>query len=203
MIEFFRSWVLNIVIIIILIVITEIIIPSDKFKKYVKFVTGLILMMIIINPIVEITNKNYSLDALAIQSFNNFDKSELETKSKNVGNLQNNQILKIYKEKLKKQVIDEISSIKRIDDVSVDLKIDEDTKSKTFGSILEMNLSINKIDEKNNNGLSTVSKVLVEKQNDGVNVSDKKIIEDIKNKLINLYELKKEQVSITVQKSGR
>lgn len=54
MIDWMRSWVMSICVAIIFITAVELIMPGDKFKKYVKFVMGLILIAVILNPIIKI-----------------------------------------------------------------------------------------------------------------------------------------------------
>lgn len=58
MIDWVRSWVMSICVAIIFITAVELIMPGDQFKKYVKFVLGLILIAIILNPIIKIFNNN-------------------------------------------------------------------------------------------------------------------------------------------------
>lgn len=56
MIDWVRSWVMSICVAVIFITAVELIIPGNKFKGYVKFVMGLILIAVILNPIIKIFN---------------------------------------------------------------------------------------------------------------------------------------------------
>jgi stage III sporulation protein AF len=53
MIEFLKSWVLNIATIAILLVLIEILIPSGKTKKLVNLISGFLLLITIIQPYIS------------------------------------------------------------------------------------------------------------------------------------------------------
>lgn len=52
-----RSWIINICTTVFFITAVEMILPNNNLKKYSKFVLGLILMTVIINPLVKFLNK--------------------------------------------------------------------------------------------------------------------------------------------------
>lgn len=62
MIDWIKNWITTICIAVIFITAVELIMPSDKFKKYVQFVMGLILIAVILNPIIQLLNKNSGID---------------------------------------------------------------------------------------------------------------------------------------------
>jgi stage III sporulation protein AF len=51
---FLKEWILNIVTLSIFIILIEILIPSGKIKKVVNLVTGFILVIALINPILSL-----------------------------------------------------------------------------------------------------------------------------------------------------
>lgn len=59
--EFIKGWVINISCAVFFIIAIEMILPDNKMKKYSKFVLGLILMTVFINPIVMLINKGQSI----------------------------------------------------------------------------------------------------------------------------------------------
>jgi stage III sporulation protein AF len=54
LIDWIKNWVVNICAAVIFITAVELIIPENKMDKYVKFVMGLILIAVIMNPIVKV-----------------------------------------------------------------------------------------------------------------------------------------------------
>lgn len=73
MIEELKSWIITICTAVIFITAAEMILPNNSFKKYVKFVLGLILITVLINPIVRIFDKNYNIDDYTSKAFKYFD----------------------------------------------------------------------------------------------------------------------------------
>src|SRR5699024_4851760 len=86
------QWVTQIVIFILLATIIDLLIPAHSMKKYVKFVVGLILILIVMQPIfylfqtdikqaLEASVKDYLFDDQATEDMNDLiemQKSELE-----------------------------------------------------------------------------------------------------------------------------
>lgn len=202
MIELLKGWILNIVVVMILIIFVEIIIPSDKFKKYVKLVTGLVLMIVIINPIVTIMSKEHSLDKLAIQSFAVFDESQIERQKQKLDSLQDSQIISVYEEKLIEHIKNDILLISEMKEANVNVNLEKNVKSKAFGSILGIDAAI--IDRNNNrantNELIKEVSINVEKTKEQEQSQDTKLIKLIKTKLSETYKIPVDKINIKIQK---
>jgi len=63
LIELLKVWVTNITIAIFFITAVEMILPDNSMKKYAKFVLGLMLIVVIINPIMKIFDKDFDLNS--------------------------------------------------------------------------------------------------------------------------------------------
>ncbi|KAJ51483.1 stage III sporulation protein AF [Clostridium tetanomorphum] len=87
MIETLRAWIVNISTVVLFITAVEMLLPDNSLKKYSKFVLGLILITVLINPLIKIFNKNFDINIYS----NNISKSIDEESYKND--------LKEYKEK--------------------------------------------------------------------------------------------------------
>lgn len=59
---YIKEWVVNICTAVFFIVAVEMILPHNNMKKYAKFVLGLILITVIMNPIITIFDKNFNLN---------------------------------------------------------------------------------------------------------------------------------------------
>lgn len=75
-----RGWIISICTTVFFITAVEMILPSNKIKKYAKFVLGLILITVLINPIIKLFDKNYDIDAYANQAVTYFDEKGYENK---------------------------------------------------------------------------------------------------------------------------
>lgn len=63
LIEGLKVWVTNITIAIFFITAVEMILPDNSMRKYAKFVLGLMLIVVIINPIMKIFDKDFNFNA--------------------------------------------------------------------------------------------------------------------------------------------
>ena len=62
MIEFFLENAQSVIVAIIFIVIIEMLLPNNANKKYIKVVSGIYLIITIINPFLKIINKDYDFN---------------------------------------------------------------------------------------------------------------------------------------------
>lgn len=53
MIETLRAWIVNISTVVLFITAVEMLLPDNSLKKYSKFVLGLILITVLINPLIK------------------------------------------------------------------------------------------------------------------------------------------------------
>uniref|UniRef100_UPI002B8A507A stage III sporulation protein AF n=1 Tax=Acetivibrio sp. TaxID=1872092 RepID=UPI002B8A507A len=74
MIEFLRSWVLNIVTLVVFIMLIEMLIPSGKVRKIVNLVTGFILVIGLINPLLQLFGNGIDLTEFHMAGSNYIDK---------------------------------------------------------------------------------------------------------------------------------
>lgn len=78
MIEELRTWVISICTAVIFITAVEMILPNNNLKKYAKFVLGLILITVLINPIIKIFDKNFNIDDYTSKAVKYFDEKDYE-----------------------------------------------------------------------------------------------------------------------------
>lgn len=90
MIVSLREWIIKICTVVFFITAVEMILPNNSLKKYSKFVLGLILITVLINPIIKVFDKNFSIDVYTNKaaSFfneegykNNFDQYKEKSKT--------------------------------------------------------------------------------------------------------------------------
>lgn len=90
--DILRNFISTLVATLILITAIELIAPDNSMKKYLKFVLGLILMAVILNPIINFFTKGESILTEAIDKYekeiiSNSEKNNIKTDNKN-NNLQ-------------------------------------------------------------------------------------------------------------------
>jgi len=65
MIGWLKDWIINICTAVFFITAIEMILPDNSLKKYAKFVLGLILIIVVINPIIKLYNESFNINLYA------------------------------------------------------------------------------------------------------------------------------------------
>ncbi|WMJ81857.1 stage III sporulation protein AF [Clostridium sp. MB40-C1] len=108
MLQHIKVWIINICTAVFFITAVEMILPNNKMKKYAKFVLGLILVTVIMNPIIKIFDKNFNMDSYvdtACEYFesNNHKKDYDKYKTSNIDNTAN-----VFSKNLEKICLDKL-----------------------------------------------------------------------------------------------
>jgi stage III sporulation protein AF len=207
-ISFLREWVLNIITLVIFIVLLEILIPSGKMKKYVNLVSGFILLIAIINPFVKLVRKDIDFKVFYIQNSNYMDRKDIEAKSKVLEEQQLKQITEVYRNKIIRQLEDNVKEIKGIKEVGADVLINEDYTSQSFGEIKRVYLYLKLLGTTDSiKPVTRVEKVVIGKnakppgKDDGKGSIDQNMRSEIEKNVNKILGVNKEDVVITLQES--
>lgn len=102
-VNFISSWLKDIVVIFIIIFIAELIMPKGNMKRYIDLIIGLLIIIVIISPFARLINYDFNINNMV----DNYTKAEnLEDNLENDYSMdQEEQIEKLFKEKLKNQII--------------------------------------------------------------------------------------------------
>lgn len=73
-----KEYIYNIAIAVILVSAVEMLLPDNQFKKYCKFVLGLIIMVVILNPVLKLLDKNFNIDSYTKKAATYFDERNYE-----------------------------------------------------------------------------------------------------------------------------
>lgn len=147
MIDFLKNWVLNIVTLAIFIMLIEMLIPSGKVKKIVNLVTGFILVIGLINPLLQVVGKGIDLTEFQMAGSNYIDKKEMMLNSDVLEEKQIKQITNVYREKIIAQLESITQGIEGISDAMADVIINEDYTSDRFGEVKKVYLYLELEDE--------------------------------------------------------
>lgn len=198
MMDFLKSWVLNIVALGLLIVIFEIIVPSGKIKKFINLVAGFILIIAVINPFVTFFSKGFSFKDIQLTDSNVMDQKEMEQQSKNVDDKQKQQIVEVYRSKIKKRIEDTVRGMDGVSDVKANIVINEDYESENFGGIISVSLEV--VNAPSDKGIKPVNKVEIGKDKEALESKkevDKQLKSKIEDKLCKLFDIEKNSIAIT------
>jgi len=201
MIDGILTWVFSIAVFLILITLILQLLP-ERFKKYLNFYTGVLLMLIAIKPITNLLKIDSDIVSY-------FELGEMELK---LGDISDS--LSLTRDVTEDKLINEYNllveeSITRllseygyvISDISVDWNLDAD--STAYGSIASISVALK---DKSTGGTVTGIKPIEPIIIGGAAVTaatepveEKPEILEIKNKLVGFYNLKGEHINITIQ----
>jgi stage III sporulation protein AF len=104
-----KGWIINVCSTLFFITAVEMILPSNSMKKYCKFVLGLILMTVIINPFVKFFTGEFNIAALTTNITNSMDGTNTDTVIKRYREESINNTLNIFKINLCKSVQEKLT----------------------------------------------------------------------------------------------
>ena len=201
MLVFLKDWILNITALVLFLVVIEILMPSGRMKKYCGLVTGVILIIAIINPFLKLFNGNLNLEDIQVSNSNTIDRLEIEKNSKLLKDEEMKQITEVYRKKIIRQLEDNAMKSKGVVEAKGDVIINEDYNSDTFGEVKRAYLEITIAGE--NDEISPVVKV------DEVNIGkekqqetsssevEPKLRKQLEDNIINLFSLDRENIIIS------
>lgn len=97
MLQTLREWLISICTAVFFITAVEIVLPDNSMKKYAKFVLGLILITVFINPIIKIFDRNFDINTYTTSVVENFDKNKTESEFKQYKEKSLNSTLEVFK----------------------------------------------------------------------------------------------------------
>ncbi|QZY56965.1 stage III sporulation protein AF [Crassaminicella profunda] len=207
MINFLRSWILNIVSVVIFITIVELILPNSSMKKYIKMIVGLLVMLVIINPILDLMHGKVKLEEDIFRTSSAIHKQELVLNLNHFKGTQQKQIISVYKGNIEKYIKDQIEFNNKIRVLSIDSSIEENVESKEFGNIKELAIVLsNSENNLSKKGIQPVSNVVINinenRENDNIEKNEN-ILKAIKEHISKYYSLDKDKININIQKTEK
>jgi len=207
MIENIKSWIINIVTIIIIISFMEILIPDGKIKKYINLVFGFIIMVVILTPIIDIVNNKGDLENDVFMISSELNKKEYTFINTNIENRQTEQLASLYKDRIKKDIIYRVESKYDVKVAEIDLEI-EDSNQNKLGEIKKLKITVA---EKNEESIEdTIPIVKIDVTNDEEDEANKKntnnnisndisigLMKRIKDDISNIYSLYENNVVVS------
>ncbi|WP_058485262.1 stage III sporulation protein AF [Defluviitalea phaphyphila] len=205
MIYLFGDWIKNIAFFVIFSEFIQMLMPEGHFRKYIKMILSLILILILIRPIMSIFFKSedefYNLIKLNQLEI---EKQSILNESSYITNKQDELIMETYKLKLKNQIDKLIEgNIDAQADV-VEIIVNENKKDENFGNIEEVYIVIKEEEESNGIKINEIEPIKInikkEKVKEEIGIKNTELEKNIKNLLINFYNLSSDNIYITVQK---
>lgn len=208
--DFIYSWVKNIVFFLVLITIINNLVGDSSYKKYVNLISGMILMILVISPFLNLFDINENIDYY-------FSKNTFTNNTENI----NNELISMEETKMQ-LIIDEYK--KEIESTTKQLlekqglyiskfhvDINENFDDESFGEIEQMDLVASYTENFESEIAEKVEKVEIEKieidderetseenqENIDSNLSNSEIY--LKNLLSDFYNIKLKNINISIE----
>ncbi len=213
MIAAIGEFIKNIVIFLIFSAFIDMILPNNEYKKYINIVVGLILMILIIQPVSKLLFQNQTdFERMIFHRNMEMNQKSIQHQKKIYEDQQNQWIIKSYKDQLEKQTKMLLSThISRpISELSIE--VNEDAHTDQFGMINKILLTVH-VDSSaqstkklSKDSVRPIEKIVIQSQQPTSSSSIKDVEsllleKNIKNLLANFYNLSSDNIIITVQKN--
>lgn len=192
------EWITNIVVFILFATVLDMLIPSSSLGKYVKFVIGLLLLILLISPLFEIFKRpvQETLEKELFTVLSSEDgKSHLETKKIEIQAQHHAYILEQMAVQLKKQVNPELKEKFQVQMVSgtFDAKISE---ANQLEEIYHVQVVVENINKKDVQDISLIQEIRI-----GESISGSNIVEnEQKEKLVEICTFFAKKLAVDEQK---
>lgn len=201
MIEFLKSWTINIATLVILIALIEIIMPSGKLKKIISLVAGFILIIAIITPLLSLLKKGDELKDIQITQTAFLNQKDLEASSSNMSKKQSAQIISTYKNKLVRDIEDNVRSLNKVSDAKAEVIVEEHPDSKDFGMIKRIVINVKNTEASNaDKPVISIKKIEIggnkEKETNTLEEVPAELSSEVRSKLMKLYNVSSDQVAV-------
>ncbi len=206
MIDFLRSWVTNIAVVIVFITLLEILMPNGDMKRYTKVISGLIIILVIIKPFMMLKDidKDFKLSVFETSAF---IETNIDNKGNDLGKYNKSIAADMFRDNLKKQIVSHISSscdVKK-EELAVEVVIEADAASSGYGNLKEIVVTVAKgtdssiqVSNISQVKISTDKKVMNENKPE-YNLNDSKLSKDIKSSIKSYLGLNEEAITVKIQ----
>lgn len=142
-IGFFRDWIIAVVTTVIFIILIDMILPDNSFRKYAKFVTGLIVIVTILSPVFKLFDRNASIETYINQYSSTYNSTAKKVDSKKYQEDFQKQTIQAFKENLKTSIEEKVKKDTGKSFSVVKMNVVEDVNALNFAEItyLEMKKS--------------------------------------------------------------
>lgn len=181
-------------------------VPSQKYEKYIKYICGIILLVICITPVLELFNSSFSFSQIYEKFQNGSSMKQLKNELKYTSTA-GSAMLDSYIAKVEK-VVDTFTLEEGLYPVSTQVIIDEDEQSDSFGNIQDMKLvvSMAKVKDSEDTYKNTKDNISIEIEK--IRIKEKDVIKDdtvtqqisdLKRKLSEMYNISEDVIDIAYE----
>lgn len=179
-------------------------VPSQKYEKYIKYICGIILLVICITPVLELFNSAFSFSQIYEKFQNGSSMKQLKNELKYTSTA-GSAMLDSYIAEVEKDV-DTFTLEEGLYPVSTQVIIDEDEQSDSFGNIQDMKLVVSMAKDSEDTYKNTKDNISIEIEK--IRIKEKDVIKDntvtqqisdLKRKLSEMYNISEDVIDIAYE----
>lgn len=199
-------WIKNIVIYMILNTIIMNLLGNKSYKKYVSIVSGMILVLVVISPLMKFMNLEDKLDLFLKSNDFAIETSDFKNDLNRMEEEQSKIIFAEYEKKIELQV-DKLLASENIVLEGFEVRINKDPNSTEFGEIMSMDISAVEGEKKQEyeGRIPLIEKVEIARIS--LNEEKEEVIKkvpspmeiNLKNKLSDFYNIEQGNINISIQ----
>lgn len=195
--EFISEWLKEIVVLFIIVTLMDMMLPRGNMKRYINFIVGLLIIFVVINPFLRLSEINMDMD------HNNENFQENMLSSDELSAIQANQAKKIYEVSIKEDIKNYIESNSEyeVSEVTLITNVEEE-------KILIENLGVilrSEENKKESKPKIKIDKIKVdEKEQQIVQVTNEngKRFANLSNMLSQYIQIHEDKIQITIEDEG-
>jgi stage III sporulation protein AF len=123
---FLRTWIINIVAIGFLGVITDLLLSESDFRKFTRFVVGIIMLIAIIRPVLHLLHNPPAFDGLALNDMQAMRVEALRNEGEEKRVLAQERIMRLFIGNLQDQIEEQVRMLKGYESVEARIEFAED-----------------------------------------------------------------------------
>ncbi len=176
----------SLIIIIILATFMELILPENKYQPYIKLVVGLVIIVSILNPLLQLFRIVPDLEMEILRSQLHIYEGQDFVDNHAVQQSQS-LVLKEYKRRITNEIEKLVGSYQGVEVVSVTVEIVEDLEREDFAKIIAMSIALKPVVEEKQEDRIFIDLVVIQVGGEGVTEKDsEELTKDHINKLENI-----------------
>lgn len=186
----------------------EIMVPEGSMRKYINLVVGLLVMIVIINPFLNLLASDFDMGSKILEMSRAIDLKDTKLQAENLETGQRENIVRVYKNRLEEQIARQVMETNLTASVRAEVFIDEDYESEGFGNIESIRVIVlNAEQNEKKSGKVEVDKVEIKintkSDENAVSIVSQhkgRIEQDISDYLAGIYGISPDSIDVIIQK---
>lgn len=193
--EAFYSWIKGIAFYIILVTTVMYVLPNQKYQKYLRFFTGIVMILLVINPILKVLKQDQNLSYTF--QLNNY-RQELDEFNKDIKEAQGEQkhtLLTQYEEKIAEKISEFVAG-QGLFTKKISVILNSDETSENYGSIQSIQIEASRSEvQQDKNRIETEDIQIGSKKQKNPSVEEI----NLKNEIEDFYNISGDNINISIQ----